>query len=98
MPHEQRRLAAIASANVAGYSRLMSRGEKGALAALSIVERAESVAALLASPYCAPEEGADAASAVRIERRVARYLPSRNQASPMPSRKASATTRPGSSG
>ncbi len=34
MPREQRRLAAIVSADVAGYSRLMSRDESGTLAAL----------------------------------------------------------------
>jgi adenylate cyclase len=32
---EQRRLAAIVSADVAGYSRLMGRDESGTLAALS---------------------------------------------------------------
>ena len=34
MPREQRRLAAIVSADVAGYSRLMGRDESGTLAAL----------------------------------------------------------------
>lgn len=36
---EQRRLATIVSANVAGYSRPMGRGETGTLAALKAVWR-----------------------------------------------------------
>ena len=36
---EQRRLAAIVSADVAGYSRLMGRDESGTLAALKAVRR-----------------------------------------------------------
>jgi TolB-like protein/class 3 adenylate cyclase len=39
VPHEQRRLAAIVSADVAGYSRLMGRDESGTLAALKAVRR-----------------------------------------------------------
>ena len=39
MPREQRRLAAIVSADVAGYSRLMGRDESGTLAALRAVRR-----------------------------------------------------------
>jgi class 3 adenylate cyclase len=36
---EQRRLAAVVSADVAGYSRLMGRGESGTLAALKILRQ-----------------------------------------------------------
>jgi class 3 adenylate cyclase len=36
---EQRRLAAIVSADVAGYSRLMGRGESGTLAAMKALRR-----------------------------------------------------------
>ena len=36
---EQRRLAAIVSADVAGYSRLMGRDESGTLAALKALRR-----------------------------------------------------------
>jgi adenylate cyclase len=39
MPREQRRLAAIVSADVAGYSRLMGRDESGTLAALKALRR-----------------------------------------------------------
>src|SRR5262245_33997622 len=39
MPREQRRLAAIVSADVAGYSRLMGRDESGTLAALKSLRR-----------------------------------------------------------
>lgn len=39
MPREQRRLAAIVSADVAGYSRLMGRDESGTLAALKAVRQ-----------------------------------------------------------
>ncbi len=39
MPREQRRLAAIVSADVAGYSRLMGRDESGTLAALKAIRR-----------------------------------------------------------
>jgi TolB-like protein len=39
MPREQRRLAAIVSADVAGYSRLMGRDESGTLAALKTLRR-----------------------------------------------------------
>jgi adenylate cyclase len=39
MTNEQRRLAAIVSADVAGYSRLMGRDESGALAALKAVRQ-----------------------------------------------------------
>ena len=36
MTGEQRRLAAIVSADIAGYSRLMGRDESGTLAALKV--------------------------------------------------------------
>jgi hypothetical protein len=36
---EQRRLAAIVSADVAGYSRLMGRDESGTLAAMKVLSR-----------------------------------------------------------
>src|SRR5262245_8201507 len=39
MPREQRRLAAIVSADVAGYSRLMGRDESGTLGALKALRR-----------------------------------------------------------
>src|SRR5262245_35515360 len=39
MPRELRRLAAIVSADVAGYSRLMGRDESGTLAALKALRR-----------------------------------------------------------
>src|SRR5262245_53039163 len=39
VPREQRRLAAIVSADVAGYSRLMGRDESGTLAALKTLRR-----------------------------------------------------------
>ena len=39
MPRERRRLAAIVSADVAGYSRLMGRDESGTLAALKVHRR-----------------------------------------------------------
>ena len=39
MPREQRRLVAIVSADVAGYSRLMGRDESGTLAALKALRR-----------------------------------------------------------
>jgi class 3 adenylate cyclase len=39
MVREQRRLAAIVSADVAGYSRLMGRDESGTLAALKTLRR-----------------------------------------------------------
>ena len=39
MTTEQRRLAAIASADVAGYSRLMGRDESGTLAALKVLRQ-----------------------------------------------------------
>ena len=39
MPREQRRLAAIVSADVAGYSRLMGRDDSGTLAALKALRR-----------------------------------------------------------
>jgi adenylate cyclase len=37
MTTEQRRLAAIVSADVAGYSRLMGRGDSGTVAALKTI-------------------------------------------------------------
>jgi adenylate cyclase len=37
MTTEQRRLAAIVSADVAGYSRLMGRDESGTLARLAVI-------------------------------------------------------------
>ena len=40
VPREQRKLAAIVSADVAGYSRLMGRDESGTLAALKALRRA----------------------------------------------------------
>ena len=39
MPREQRRLAAIVSADVAGYSRLMGGDESGTLAVLTALRR-----------------------------------------------------------
>ena len=39
LPREQRRLAAIVSADVAGYSRLMGRDESGTLGALKRLRR-----------------------------------------------------------
>ncbi|WP_218578190.1 hypothetical protein [Vineibacter terrae] len=39
MPREQRRLAAIVSADVSGYSRLVGRDESGTLAALKTLRR-----------------------------------------------------------
>ena len=47
VPREQRRLAAIVSADVVGYSRLMERDERGTLAALK-AHRAELIDALIA--------------------------------------------------
>ena len=51
MTTEQRRLAAIVSADVVGYSRLMGRDESGTLAALKVL-RQEVIDPAIASHVC----------------------------------------------
>jgi len=69
MTTEQRRLAAIVSADVAGYSRLMGRDESGTLAALKAL-RHEVVDPAIASHGGRAYLGDHAEAVVRLERAI----------------------------